>query len=87
MRVIEPQKKRREIAQVWTAILLIVSGIVLSFLSFFLSTEHKIDQSVLWYFAQCLLYAGGIFGIRNYTITKIGQIENAGNKQESPLEQ
>lgn len=80
-------KGRKEIAQVWTVIILMASGIVLSFLSFFLSTEHKIDQSVLWYFAQCLLYAGGIFGIRNYTITKIGQIENAENKQKSPLEQ
>jgi len=79
-------KERKEIAQVWTVIILMASGIVLSFLSFFLSTEHKIDQSVLWYFAQCLLYAGGIFGIRNYTITKIGQIENAGNKQKSTLE-
>lgn len=86
MRVIEPQKERREIAQVWTAILLIVSGIVLSFLSFFLSIEHSIDDSILWYFAQCLLYAGGIFGIRNYTITKIGQIENADNKRKSTLE-
>lgn len=86
MRVIEPQKERREIAQVWTAILLIVSGIVLSFLSFFLSTEHSIDNSILWYFAQCLLYAGGIFGIRNYTITKIGQIGNADNKHNPTLE-
>lgn len=86
MRVIEPRKERREIAQVWTAILLIVSGIVLSFLSFFLSTEHCIDNSILWYFAQCLLYAGGIFGIRNYTITKIGQIGNAENKCKSTLE-
>jgi hypothetical protein len=86
MRVIEPRKGRKEIAQVWTAIVLIVSGIVLSFLSFFLSTKHSIDDSILWYFAQCLLYAGGIFGIRNYTITKIGQIENADNKRKTTLE-
>ena len=86
MRVIEPKRERKEIAQVWTAILLIVSGIVLSFFSFFLSTEHCIDNSILWYFAQCLLYAGGIFGIRNYTITKIGQIGNADNKRKSTLE-
>ena len=86
MRVIEPRKERKEIAQVWTAIVLIVSGIVLSFLSFFLSKEHCIDNSILWYFAQCLLYAGGIFGIRNYTITKIGQIGNADNNRKSTLE-
>ena len=86
MRVIEPKKERKEIAQVWTAIVLIVSGIVLSFLSFFISKEHCIDNSVLWYFAQCLLYAGGIFGIRNDTITKIGHIENAGHPPKSTLE-
>lgn len=79
-------KERKGIAQVWTAIILLLSGIVLSFLSFFLSTKHTIDNSILWYFAQCLLYAGGIFGIRNYTITKIGQIENADNKSKSTLE-
>lgn len=79
-------KEGKEMAQIFTAILLIVSGIVLSFLSFFLSTEHKIDNSVLWYFAQCLLYAGGIFGIRNYTIAKIGQIENAASKPKTTLE-
>lgn len=64
----------RESYQIITATALLGSGVVLSFLSFFLTAEHMITDSVLWYFAQCLLYSGGIFGIRNYTITKIGDI-------------
>ena len=64
----------RESYQVITATALLGSGVVLSFLSFFLTTEHMITENVLWYFAQCLLYSGGIFGIRNYTISKIGDV-------------
>lgn len=62
----------RESYQIITASALLGSGVVLSFLSFFLTREHVVTDSVLWYFAQCLLYSGGIFGIRNYTISKIG---------------
>ena len=69
----------RESYQIITATALLGSGVVLSFLSFFLTSEHVVTDSVLWYFAQCLLYSGGIFGIRSYTITKIGDI-NAKNK-------
>ena len=66
----------RESYQIITATALLGSGVVLSFLSFFLTSEHVINDSVLWYFAQCLLYSGGIFGIRNYTISKIGNVND-----------
>ena len=69
----------RESYQLITATGLLASGVVLSFLSFFLTSEHVVTDSVLWYFAQCLLYSGGIFGIRSYTISKIGEI-NGKNK-------
>ena len=64
----------RESYQLITATGLLVSGVVLSFLSFFLTNEHEIADSVLWYFAQTLLYSGGIFGIRSYTIKKLGEL-------------
>ena len=64
----------RESYQLITAAGLLVSGVVLSFLSFFLTAEHIIADSVLWYFAQTLLYSGGIFGIRSYTIKKLGEL-------------
>ena len=64
----------RESYQLITATALLGSGVVLSYLSFFLTAEHVIADSVLWYFAQTLLYSGGIFGIRSYTIKKLGEL-------------
>ena len=64
----------RESYQIITATALLGSGVVLSFLSFFLTAEHVIADSVLWYFAQTLLYSGGIFGLRSYTIKKLGEL-------------
>ena len=49
-----------------SALITLASGMVLSFLSFFLSNIHHIDNSVLWYFAQTLMYAGSCFGIGAY---------------------
>ena len=66
----------RESYQLITATGLLVSGVVLSFLSFFLTAGHIITDSVLWYFAQCLLYSGGIFGIRSYTITRLEKLND-----------
>lgn len=56
----------KDVVSTLTAIVLIASGIVLSFLSFFLSAEGVIDDSVLWYFAQTLIYAGSVFGLKDY---------------------
>lgn len=44
----------------------LASGVALCFLSFFLGGTHTVDGSVLMYFGQCLLYAGGIFAIGGY---------------------
>ena len=57
---------KKETISTLTAVVLIASGIVLSFLSFFLSAEGVIDDSVLWYFAQTLIYAGSVFGLKDY---------------------
>lgn len=59
------KKDIKEKLMVASALTTLASGIVLSFLSFFLSSYH-IDNSVLWYFAQTLMYAGSCFGIGAY---------------------
>lgn len=61
----------KEWIQYSTATLMIVSGIVLSFISFFINGD--ITDGVLWYMAQALTYAGGIFGVSIYFKTKLGQ--------------
>ena len=54
-----------------TASLMIVSGVVLTFISFFVNGD--VTEGVLWYMAQALTYAGGIFGVSIYFKTKLGQ--------------
>lgn len=48
------------------ASILLVSGVVLSFLGFFTEPVGQISESVLWYFAQTLIYAGSVFGLKAY---------------------
>lgn len=66
--------EKKDLVMILTAILTLVSGIAMSFFSFFLSEEHIIADSVLWYFAQCLVYAGSAFGIAAYVHMKIKDI-------------
>lgn len=57
-----------------SAMAMIISGIVLSFLSFFQSGD--ISDGVLWYMAQALTYAGSIFGVSIYFKNKLGAFES-----------
>ena len=47
----------------------------LAFICFFLN-HYKIEDSVLWYIAQALVYAASIFGISLAINTKMGQVRN-----------
>lgn len=60
------KKDTKEKIMIISALTTLMSGIILSFLSFFLSNIHHIDNSVLWYFAQTLMYTGSCFGIGAY---------------------
>lgn len=68
-------KDRKETLMLASALVTLGSGIVLSFLSFFLSATHEIHNSVLWYFAQTLLYAGSAFGIAGYVNLKLKHLD------------
>lgn len=61
------------------AILLIVSGIVIAFLSFFLNA-FNIASGTLIYISQCFIMAGGIFGISVYFRNKLGEFESNAKK-------
>lgn len=65
----------RESLQYGTAITMVVSGIVLAFLSFFLN-GYNISDGVLWYVSQALVYSGAIFGVNIYFKTKLGNFES-----------
>ncbi len=64
----------KEWIQYSTATLMIVSGVVLTFISFFVNGD--VTEGVLWYMAQALTYAGGIFGVSIYFRTKLGDTES-----------
>ena len=69
------KKDIKDYIMIISALVTLASGIVLSFLSFFLSRYH-IHESVLWYFAQTLMYAGSCFGIGAYVRNFEKKFEN-----------
>ena len=68
-------KQTKESIQYGTATASLVSGIVLTFLSFFLN-KYNISNGVLWYVSQTLVYAGSIFGVTTYINVKFGEIKS-----------
>ena len=53
-----------------SALAMLLSGIILAFLSFFLN-DHDIANGVLIYIAQALVYSGSIFGVALYIKSKL----------------
>jgi hypothetical protein len=47
----------------WSAVGMLFAGVGLSVAGFCVSPVGDISDSVLWYFAQCLIYAGTALGI------------------------
>lgn len=73
------QTNTKEWIQYGSAVTMILSGIVLAFLSFFLN-NYDIADGVLWYISQALIYAGGIFGVSIYFKTRLGEFEHRAKK-------
>ena len=61
--------------RVWSAVAMLASGVGLSVAGFIAPPFGEISDSVLWYFAQCLMYAGTALGIDvmvDYKLKKSG---------------
>lgn len=71
---------QKEVTQYSTAVIMLLSGVILAFLSFFLN-NYDIAEGVLWYISQALVYAGGVFGISAYFRTKLGDFESRAEKR------
>ena len=63
----------------WTAIVLLACGIIMAFIALMLPPPGEIHDSVLYIFAQILIYCGSIFGIDSYINQKIKN-RNVNNK-------
>lgn len=67
------KRETKEDIQVWTAVGMLIAGVTMSFIGFFVEPLGIIHDSVLWFFAQCLVYAGSIFGVYIYVN---GRVQN-----------
>ena len=67
--------------QYGSAIFMIVTGFVLSLLSFLML--HLIHSTVLIYLAQAVTFAGAVFGLSLYINTKIGEAITNLNKEHN----
>jgi len=59
-------KNTKDTIAVISAVCMLVFGALLCLLGFFIDPMGVIHNSVLWVLGQCLMYAGGIFGISMY---------------------
>ena len=55
----------------WTALALLFSGIIMAFTALLMPPPGQIHDSVLYLFAQILIYCGSIFGIDSYISRKL----------------
>ncbi len=67
-------KERRADFQVGSAVGMLAAGVALSVAGFLAPPLGEISDSVLWFFAQCLLYAGSIFGVSAYVQAKLWEL-------------
>ena len=63
--------EKKEAIQYATAVGMLVAGLALTVAGFVVEPLGAISDSVLYVLAQCLIYAGSIFGIGIYVNTKI----------------
>ncbi len=50
--------------QYTTAVVTLISGIVMCYIAFFRSPEGDVPNGALWYFGQTMVYAATIFGFK-----------------------
>lgn len=67
-------KNTRENIQVASAIGMLIGGFALAVIGFFTPPVGQIHESVLGIFAECLIYAGRIFGVAIYIQTKYAEL-------------
>ncbi|WAX09879.1 hypothetical protein BT681P2_00040 [Bacteroides phage BT681P2] len=77
------KRETKEDIQVWTAVGMLIAGVTMSFIGFFVEPLGIIHDSVLGFFAQCLIYAGSIFGVSIYVTGKVNKaITNFKQREE-----
>lgn len=68
------KKKHKDLIAMISALVLLAFAIGLSIAGFIVDPLGIIDNSILWIFGQCCLYAGSIFGIGLYVKGKMEEV-------------
>lgn len=55
---------------------MLAAGTLLSIAGFCVPPIGEISESVLWFFGQCLLYAGSILGVGAYVNCKLHEMQH-----------
>lgn len=76
-------KEDRTKYQVYSALAMLLAGVALSVAGFLVPPVGEISDSVLWFFAQCLIYAGSIFGVSIYVQSKFSELKEEMSKRKN----
>ena len=74
--------KTKNAIQFVSALILMLAGVVLVFISLFLPPQGEIDASVLAALGEFFTMAGSIWGITSYTRIKIHEIDVRGGHKK-----
>lgn len=69
-------REHRVNIQYFSAIGMLICGVALSVAGFIVSPLGEISDSVLWFAAQTMIYAGSVFGVSVYVNDKFNAIAN-----------
>lgn len=65
---------KKDLIQYASALFMLVSGAGLAFVSFFRAGD--VTENVLFYVAQCIIYAGSVFGVSVYIKAKFDELRD-----------
>lgn len=66
-----------------SALITLLSGIVCCVGSWLLNVTHTIDDSVLFYMGECMVYAAAIFNVRLVVIKELKRLIESKKKDEN----
>lgn len=76
------EREHRVMVQYGTAVGMLISGVALTVAGFVTPPVGEISDSVLWYAAQTMIYAGSVFGVSIYVNDRINGLKDRIGKLE-----
>lgn len=80
-------REHRVNIQYFSAIGMLVAGVALAIAGFIVSPVGEISESVLWFAAQTMIYAGSVFGVSVYVNDKFRSITDKISQRDKAVNQ